>query len=203
MLQTFLYHANIYFKKIFYSTGIYLVAAIAVSVVILFGKFGFSYLRLIGGDESVSQEAFNESSNYITSLVGGGAVSPGQILTFIVFGLLGLMIYSIYFIINNAKVLAENERIANNYHLQHGTDEQAIQKRVKTKVKWAIGYFLFVILSVTLLFSLWLGLIAAYMSAGLGGSMLLSGILGYLGLVINVYLVIVLGLFLWRYEEKV
>lgn len=203
MMRTYMYYLRRTMTRLFYATGIYFVIACVVSGLILFGEFGLTYLTLIGGDASVNQEAFNGTSQQISAFLGDGFFSAGKLLIFAVWGLLGLMFYSIYYIISNAKIVVANEKTANDYYLQHGTTPAAIKQRVTTKVRWAVAYFAFLIISLVLLLGVWMDAVRAYMAAGLPLDMVHYALFGVGGLILNVYLVIMLALVLWRFEESV
>lgn len=161
-------------------------------------------IKVLNNNSGIDKNYLEQStSRYIIDFLGGLSLLPyaQTLITAVVWGLVGLGLYTLYFFIMNILIDTRNHiesALVDNRHVSR----QEVFSAARNKILFVIGFFMLLLLSISMLFGFWVDLIQVYILSALSAAKLPYFIAGFSLLVVNVYLLIAYAYLIWKNEQS-
>jgi hypothetical protein len=190
-------------KTFFYLTISYFGWALVLSLVLIAGEFGPVLYQALSDFDGGHTHGFEGTSHYIGNFFDtlNNAPLAATIITALVWGLVGLILYTIFYLIANILIDARNELYVAAGNSVDGVSSTEVFVQAGGKLAAALGYLLFIGLTLLYFIKMWMNMIYIYIYGGFKPVDLPYLLLGFLGLAFNLYLAFVLAKLIWKSNE--
>ncbi len=180
------------------------IAAVGLVFAYFFLEFTPILIKALNKQSGIDKNYLNDStSSYIVEFLGKLSLLPfaRTLITALIWGFIGLALYTAYFFIRNMLIDTRNH-IESAAEDSHEVSRQEVIKAARLNVAKIVGYIVFLMVSLLLLFGVWVDLIQVYILSAMSASKLPFIIGGIAGFIINVYLLLAIAYLIWKREQS-
>lgn len=189
-------------KFIIRSNNLFLIAA-GTSAVLIIVQYAPAVYKVLSDFDASKNVVQDSTTGYIGRLLESlsHVAFAGSLITAIAWGLVGLALYTVFFLLANIFIDARNEIYVAAEYSTDGVGSSEVLRHAGSKLLLAAAYMIFIGVSLLFLIKMWMNMAYIFIYSGLQLSNLPYLLGGYIGLTLNIYVAITLAYLIWKNNE--